>query len=455
MCKAQPCGNELGLSGLCVRPGLDEADDVRIRRDQGVLDRRLPLRPLPVTAPYVPSHDPQTRLDDSPVRRILIEAHLHSLPALSSSARWDASYQARSTTEAVTSSFVVASNIVDLIDAHGRRWGDSHTQESTFGAIGARGVASWYERVCITALGTPASRGLFFGASAGCVRGRRVGRRSRGGHQGLSASVGTRCPSYGLGGSAATLGRRIRLPGTCGSALPVRWGGSEHRPLPSRPRYATSRLGRNVGLGPTSLAQAIWILRDENAEQWIDRHAMDRPSESLYPIPHNPLFDFTLHAEEAAWIDGLAVVALETQTRDDATPQMLHGDWSARNIRIIDHRLVASYDWDSLGAFRESKGVGIAAATWRSNGERDDPPAPDSGEIRAYVEAYVEAAGGTRSRQWRAAAMGAALYTLAYTARCEHSVEARDPHYRARRARRARDTLAADRSGFIAALEKP
>ena len=346
---------------------------------------------------------------------------------------------------------MVASNIVDLIDAHGRRWGDSHTQESTFGAIGARGVASWYERVCITALGTPASRGLFFGASAGCVAGVELA-------DGRAVVIKAYQPRWELDALHMVSAAQLRLSGA-GFACPV----------PVVPPFQFDGVAASIDLflpdpgmrlldldemsdSATSLAQAIWILRDENAEQWIDRHAMDRPSESLYPIPHNPLFDFTLHAEEAAWIDGLAVVALETQTRDDATPQMLHGDWSARNIRIIDHRLVASYDWDSLGAFRESKGVGIAAATWRSNGERDDPPAPDSGEIRAYVEAYVEAAGGTRSRQWRAAAMGAALYTLAYTARCEHSVEARDPHYRARR---ARDTLAADRSGFIAALEKP
>ncbi|MFZ0249989.1 MAG: hypothetical protein WAL61_08580 [Acidimicrobiales bacterium] len=201
-----------------------------------------------------------------------------------------------------------------------------------------------------------------------------------------------------------------------------------------------------------SLAQSISILRAEDPGPWTDTHAMDRPGGSLYPIPHNPLFDFTVKAEEAAWIDDLATIALEAQDRDDAPPQMLHGDWSARNIRLVDHRLVASYDWDSLGAFRESKGVGIAAATWRSNGEREDPPAPDSEEISSYLEAYVEAAGGSRGRQWRTAAMGSALYTLAYTARCEHSLEARNPRYRARR---ARDTLVADRRGFLDALQEP
>jgi len=62
----------------------------------------------------------------------------------------------------------------------------------------------------------------------------------------------------------------------------------------------------------------------------------------------SPFFDYTLNASEAAWIDELAVVALVPQDRDSTPRQMLHGDWSARNIRIVDHRLVASYDLDSL-----------------------------------------------------------------------------------------------------------
>lgn len=52
---------------------------------------------------------------------------------------------------------------------------------------------------------------------------------------------------------------------------------------------------------------------------------------------------------------------------------------------MTDNRLVASYDWDSLGAFRESRGAGIAAATWRSTGESDDPPAPGPDEIDMYL----------------------------------------------------------------------
>lgn len=201
-----------------------------------------------------------------------------------------------------------------------------------------------------------------------------------------------------------------------------------------------------------SLAQAASMLNCENAQPWVDKHAMDRPSGSLYPIPHNPIFDFSLNVEDAAWIDELAAAALLAQDGDDTPPRMLHGDWSARNIRIVDHRLIASYDWDSLGAFRESKGVGIAAATWRSTGEADDPAAPDSKEIDAYLDLYIKAADGSRSRRWRAAAVGAALYTLAYTARCEHSLQARDGRDQRRR---ARDTLVADRGGFLSAVDLP
>jgi hypothetical protein len=204
-----------------------------------------------------------------------------------------------------------------------------------------------------------------------------------------------------------------------------------------------------MSISAASFAEAVSILGAVDARPWVDKHAMDRPSGSLYPIPHNPLFDFSLNAERAAWIDELAAAALVAQDRDDTPPRMLHGDWSARNIRVVGNRLVASYDWDSLGAFHESRGVGIAAATWRSTGEAHDPAAPDSKEIDTYLDTYVKAAGGSRGRQWRTAAMGSALYTLAYTARCEHALEARGPHHQPRR---ARDTLEADREGFLAAI---
>jgi hypothetical protein len=338
--------------------------------------------------------------------------------------------------------------MLELIEAHHQRWGDSSTMVATFGAIDAEGVASWYERACVAALRSPPTRGLFFGASAGCVAGIELA-------DGREVVIKAYQPRWRLDALQAVSAAQQRLSGA-GFACPVpalpplRFEGVAASidfflPDPGMRLLDMDEMAHSAG----SLAQATSILRDEDARPWVDTHAMDRPRGSLYPIPHNPLFDFTLKAEETTWIDELATAALDAQDQDDTLPQMLHGDWSARNIRIVDYRLVASYDWDSLGAFRESKGVGIAAATWRSNGERNDPPAPDSDEINRYLEAYVEVAGGSRGRKWRTAAMGSALYTLAYTARCEHSLEAQDPHYQARR---ARDTLAMDHDGFLNAL---
>jgi hypothetical protein len=305
--------------------------------------------------------------------------------------------------------------------------------------------------VCAAALRSPIERALFFGASAGCVGGVEL----VDGRQIVIKAYQPRW-SFELLQAVSSAQRRLAAAGFASPVpeiAPLRFEGvaaSADRLLfdPGMRLLEPNEMSVSAG----SFAEAVSILGAVDALPWVDRHAMDRPSGSLYPVPHNPLFDFSVNAEGATWIDELAAAALVAQDRDDAPPRMLHGDWSARNIRVVDNHLVASYDWDSLGAFRESRAVGIAAATWRSIGEAHDPAAPDSKEIDAYLDTYVEAAGGSRSRQWRTAAMGAALYTLAYTARCEHALEARGPHHQPRR---ARDTLDADRGGFLAAISAP
>ncbi|MGP0031799.1 MAG: hypothetical protein ACLPVF_14985 [Acidimicrobiales bacterium] len=342
-----------------------------------------------------------------------------------------------------------APRVADLVEAHRRRWGSSATEAAVFGPIDAERVADWYERVCVAVLRCAVKGGLFFAASAGCVGGVELvdGRR---------VVIKAYQPRWRLDLLRAIWSAQQRLV-AAGFACPVpevspfRFDGvsaSVERLLPDPGMRAL--VPREMSVSAESLAVAVSILGEEDAQPWVDKHGMDRPSGSLYPIPHSPLFDFSLNAEDATWIDEFAAAALTAQGRDDASPRMLHGDWSARNIRVADHRLVASYDWDSLGAFPESRGVGIAAATWRSTGESSDPAAPDSEEIDAYIDDYVTAAGGSRSRQWRVAAMGSALYTLAYTARCEHSLQSRDPR---QQPRRARETLEADRRGFLAAVK--
>lgn len=343
---------------------------------------------------------------------------------------------------------VGTAKLVDLIARHQQRWLETSTEAATFGSVDAEAEASWYERLCAEAVASPVREALFFVASAGCVGGVELldGRR---------LVVKAYQPRWRLDAVHAVSLSQRRLseagfPCPVPEVDPLQFEGVVASVDGLLPDTGMRRLDADeIGVSAGSLAEVVSVLRTEDAARWFGSHAMDRPEGSLYPVPHNPFFDFSLNAREASWIDELAAAGLDAEQQDLSPPQMIHGDWSARNIRVADGSLVASYDWDSLGAFRESRGVGIAAATWRSTGESDDPPAPGPGEIELYLHEYITSTGRPRSRQWRRAAMGSALFTLAYTARCEHSIEAQDPN---RQVRRARDTLTVDRKAFLAAV---
>ena len=143
---------------------------------------------------------------------------------------------------------------------------------------------------------------------------------------------------------------------------------------------------------------------------------------SVYPLPHSPLFDFDATAQGAEWIDEIAIAALEVIHDDHSEPTVIHGDWSAANVRFSETELLAVYDWDSLMFAPLSRAVGVAAATWSAWGEPPEPAAPGAQEVGKYVQEFEAAWGGFREPQ-RRAAYAHALYCLAYTARCEHSVD--------------------------------
>jgi hypothetical protein len=152
----------------------------------------------------------------------------------------------------------------------------------------------------------------------------------------------------------------------------------------------------------------------------LDEHPMSLPKTQLYPEPHSPLFDFAATAEGAEWVDGIATAAREQMSTE--SPVIAHGDWSARNIRLDDDRLECVYDWESLQVVPEATAVGIAAATWRYVGEPDEPLAPTATEIRRYVDSYETHRGQPFQPADRRGAHAAAVYALAYTARCEHAL---------------------------------
>ena len=206
------------------------------------------------------------------------------------------------------------------------------------------------------------------------------------------------------------------------------------------------------GLGDDELdISADGLARQVEAARAVDPRDLDAhpmaSTDDLYPIPHSPIFDFEATAAGAEWIDEIAAAA--RRVRDaDTEPSLVHGDWSARNIRVEGGRITAIFDWESVSSEPETWGVGVAATTWRSTGEPgDEAIAPDADDLRRYLAAYEAHRPEPFTESQRRAALGAAVYCLAYSARCEHALRPSG------REGRARTRLDLDGAALLALLE--
>ena len=89
-------------------------------------------------------------------------------------------------------------------------------------------------------------------------------------------------------------------------------------------------------------------------------------------------------------------------------------------------RLLAVYDWDSLALVQEATALGQAAMTWSVTadpGSNVGFPRVTSDSVLGYMADYEQ----TRNRSFNAEESSerrgrAAVYVLAYTARCEHAL---------------------------------
>jgi aminoglycoside phosphotransferase (APT) family kinase protein len=152
--------------------------------------------------------------------------------------------------------------------------------------------------------------------------------------------------------------------------------------------------------------------------------AFYRQSDRLYPTPHSKLFDFEATAEGAKWIDDLARRGKESSPH--AGPAVLtHGDWRCEHLRFRDGRVSATYDWEALMPLPETEVVGVTAASfttdWSSYGEGGLVPTVPA--VRAFVDDYEDARGRPFSVAERRLVFGTAVFTVAYGARCQHSLE--------------------------------
>jgi hypothetical protein len=316
------------------------------------------------------------------------------------------------------------------------RWDSSSVEQGVFHTSEAEEVADQLEAF-VMALDSTVFEALFYASSAGCVAGVALhdGQRvvikayqSQWGRPFLSA---VRRVQEQLAKARFPCPRPIFGPESAGPALATV---EEFVPDPGMRPFTESEMA----LSAEGLAVQVARCRGLSEPALRDQHPLSAAQEELYPQPHNPIFDFSLRAEDARWIDRLAQAAKAARSVDDSPFTVIHTDWSARNVRIDNGAVVAAYDWDSLAETTESIAVGQAAATWRSTGEPDDPIAPGPDDVQAYLSAYEVAAGRSFTGEQRQAGMAAALWALAYTARCEHALEA----VTGRRVDRARARLA-------------
>lgn len=141
----------------------------------------------------------------------------------------------------------------------------------------------------------------------------------------------------------------------------------------------------------------------------------------IWPEPHDARFDFAGTRAGVEWIDAIARRALDVLREDEGERVVGHGDWRAEHVRFADGRISAVYDWDSLRIASEAAHAGSAAHCFPANWRIDQPPLPTAGEARAFIEDYEAARGRPFSAPERAVANATLVYTMGYTARCQHS----------------------------------
>jgi hypothetical protein len=317
--------------------------------------------------------------------------------------------------------------LAEMIRRELGRWNLGAIEDSIFGTADAEEMVSILDRFCGVHLGARPAGGLFYLGSAGCA----VGIRLQSGDEIAIKAYQERWTAPYL---SAVQSVQAYLSG---EGFPCPRPLVPPKPLqPGRPNLAmVESFLADPGMEPlhgsqacrysaAGLARQVALCRAVPPERPFVEHPLLVEPGHLYPEPHSPLFDFERPSAGAAWIDSYAARASVARETDHTTPVVAHMDWSARNVRIGPQGLVAAYDWDSLALVPESAAIGQAAATWCVTSEPGGCEFPSLESITEFVLRYEEEAGRMLNEvQWRATG-AAAAYVLAYTARCEDSLEA-------------------------------
>jgi Phosphotransferase enzyme family len=172
-----------------------------------------------------------------------------------------------------------------------------------------------------------------------------------------------------------------------------------------------------------TLARLIDLAREVPDIPGLDKGWRWPKKGKLWPKPHNALFDFEATAEGAEWIEEVAEEARKVTDGFDGEVVVGHTDWSVDQMRFQGGEVSVVYDGDSLRLEKEIMVVGHGASHFSATWHLDVPNPPSLEETWLFVEDYEAARGRPFSEQECKAIAAAAIYGIAYTARCEHAVD--------------------------------
>ena len=322
----------------------------------------------------------------------------------------------------------IAHDPVETLKKEIETWGTPFVELDCFGTDSAERIAATMNEFCQAHLDSKLRGYLFYGSSVGSTHGVRL-------EDGRDVVIKVRPPAETNPylrfnrTSLASICRVMQWLTDRGYPCPKPILG----PAPIAKGLATveeflDRGQRGNGFDPecrsviaSGLAHLIDLLQSFDGEVSCLKHF--QRSESLYPQPHSKLFDFEKTAEGAEWIDTFAQRARRAEAHE-GNLVLGHGDWRVEHLRFQDGKIVATYDWDSLAFRSETELVGVSAhgftADWTLEGVRRIPTADD---IHAYVADYEQARGQPFSERGRKSLFAHCVYSIAYGARCAHSLE--------------------------------
>jgi hypothetical protein len=180
--------------------------------------------------------------------------------------------------------------------------------------------------------------------------------------------------------------------------------------------------GREAGnrrLLADGLARHIHLLR---AQPELIERAGPGPSWCHYqsgpwPVPHDPLVDFSATTPGYEWLDQFGRRAADQilANRDDTAVVVGHADWYAGNVVMANGALVGTFDWE-LVADTEAVIAGFAAACYAaSQTSAGGLSAPE--EVADFMRDYESARAEPLSEAERRTAAAAAAWICAFTAR--------------------------------------